>query len=77
MSSTYAYEKYLVENGLANTRAEGIAKVIELLHIQVGALDQNNRQALRRLYPDLMQAVATFGALGAGLNTYQDDIEGN
>ena len=77
MSSTYAYEKFLTECGLAQTRAEGIAKAIELLHIQVGTLDRSNRQTLRRLYPDLMQAVATFGALGRGLNTYTDDVEGN
>ena len=77
MSSTQAYEKFLTECGLANTRAHGIAKAIELLHIQVGTLDLHNRQALRRLYPDLMRAVATFGTLGDGLNTYRDDIEGN
>ena len=54
------YSEKLIENGMADTRAESLARAIDGLHDSVSRMDENNLALSRELEPGLIEALNRY-----------------
>ena len=54
------YSEKLIEQGMADTRAESLARAIDGLHHSVSRMDENNLALLRELEPGLIEALNRY-----------------
>ena len=54
------YSEKLIEQGMAATRAESLARAIDGLHDSVSRMDENNLALLRELEPGLIEALTRY-----------------
>ena len=54
------YSEKLIEHGMADTRAESLARAIDGLHGSVARMDQRNLELLRELEPGLIEALNRY-----------------
>jgi hypothetical protein len=54
------YSEKLIEQGMADTRADSLAIAVDSLHRSVAAMDQRNLELLRQLEPGLIEALNRY-----------------
>ena len=54
------YSETLIEQGMADTRAESLARAMDSLHGSVARMDQRNLELLRELEPGLIDALNRY-----------------
>ena len=54
------YSEKLIEQGMADTRAESLARAMDSLHASVARMDQRNLGLLRELEPGLIEALNRY-----------------
>jgi len=54
------YSEKLIEQGLADTRAESLARAMDNLHGSVARMDQRNLELLRELEPGLIESLNRY-----------------
>ena len=54
------YSEKLIEQGMADTRADSFAVAVDSLHRSVAAMDQRNLELLRGLEPGLIDALNRY-----------------
>ena len=56
----FKYSETLIKHGMADTRAESLARAIDGLHDSVSRMDENNLALLRELEPGLIEALNRY-----------------
>jgi hypothetical protein len=64
------YSEKLIGQGMADTRAESLARAIDGLHDSVSRMDENNLALLRKLEPGLIEALNRYARTEAMLREF-------
>ena len=66
----FKYSEKLIGQGMADTRAESLARAIDSLHASVARMDQRNLGLLRELEPGLIEALNRYARTEAILREF-------